>query len=232
MSTAPTCKTYRSQVSQGWWKHLRDKHVSEETFQGLDFTNHKCSQTTFEVGEQKGEGNYGRKAKESHKRQEYIEKWYHRRSDHHIVDYYALRNIFHEKVARGDLVIKNGKHTNQKMHRPKVAMTFFIGCEDPMEEEAGSATCNSTASAPLVELHYAEVALYQKFILERENKILPFNAIVLERKEEGDGEVAEPERPPKIRRITKPNGKLGRERIVEEPVKEAPECMNDVVENV
>lgn len=59
-----------------------------------------------------------------------------------------------------------------------------------------------------VELHYAEVVLYQKFILEGENKILPFNAIVLERKEEGDGEVAEPERPPNIRRITKPNGKV------------------------
>ena len=74
---------------------------------------------------------------------------YHKRSDHHTMDCYALRNIFHEKVAMGDLIIKNGKHTNQRMHRPNVAMTFFIGCEDPMEEEAGSAASSITASAPL-----------------------------------------------------------------------------------
>lgn len=37
---------------------------------------------------------------------------YHRRSDHHTMDCYALRNIFHEKVANGDLVIKNGKCTD------------------------------------------------------------------------------------------------------------------------
>ena len=43
------------------------------------------------------------------------------------MDYYALRNIFHENVANGDLFIKNGKHANQRMHRPEVAMTFFIG---------------------------------------------------------------------------------------------------------
>ena len=55
---------------------------------------------------------------------------YHKRSDHHTMDCYALRNIFHEKVAMGDLIIKNGNHTNQRMHRPNVAMTFFIGCED------------------------------------------------------------------------------------------------------
>ena len=36
--------------------------------------------------------------------------WYHRRSDHHTMDCYALRNIFHEKVTMGDLVVKNGKH--------------------------------------------------------------------------------------------------------------------------
>lgn len=53
--------------------------------------------------------------------------WYHRSNDHHTMDYYALRNIFHEKVAKGDLVIKNGKHANQRMHRPEVAMTLFIG---------------------------------------------------------------------------------------------------------
>jgi len=45
-------------------------------------------------------------------------------SPNHTIDCYALRNIFHEKVANGDLVIKNRKHTNQWMHRPKIAMTF------------------------------------------------------------------------------------------------------------
>ena len=34
---------------------------------------------------------------------------YHKRNDHHTMDSYILRNIFHEKVANGDLVIKNGK---------------------------------------------------------------------------------------------------------------------------
>ena len=43
------------------------------------------------------------------------------------MDYYAIRNIFHEKVAKGDLVIKNGKCADQRMHRPEVAMTLFIG---------------------------------------------------------------------------------------------------------
>lgn len=47
---------------------------------------------------------------------------------------YALRNILHENVAKCDLFIKNGKRTDQRMHKPEVAMTFFIGCEDPMEE--------------------------------------------------------------------------------------------------
>ena len=75
--------------------------------------------------------------------------WYHRRSDHHTMDYYALRNIFHEKVAKGDLVIKNGKHANQRMHRTKVAMTLFIGREDPMEEEVGNIASSSAALAPL-----------------------------------------------------------------------------------
>ena len=39
---------------------------------------------------------------------------YHRRIDHHIMDYYALGNIFNEKVAKGDLVIKNGKRGDQR----------------------------------------------------------------------------------------------------------------------
>lgn len=44
---------------------------------------------------------------------------YHRRSDHHTMDCYALSNIFHERVAKGDLVIKNGKRANARMNRPK-----------------------------------------------------------------------------------------------------------------
>ena len=31
---------------------------------------------------------------------------YHKRCDHHTMDCYVLRNIFHDKVAKGDLVIK------------------------------------------------------------------------------------------------------------------------------
>ena len=56
-------------------------------------------------------------------------------------------------------------------------------------------------------LYYAEVALYLEFKPEGENKILPFNATVLGQEEEDNGEVVEPERPPKIRRTIKPNGK-------------------------
>ena len=52
-------------------------------------------------------------------------------------------------------------------------------------------------------LHYAEVDLYQEFEPDGENKILPFNATILEREEEDDGEVIESKRPSKIRRITK-----------------------------
>nr|POE76690.1 hypothetical protein CFP56_75049 [Quercus suber]POE79296.1 hypothetical protein CFP56_15237 [Quercus suber] len=74
---------------------------------------------------------------------------YHRRSDHHTMDCYALRNIFHEKVAKGDLFIKNGKRVDQRMHRPEVAMTFFIGCEDPMEEEVERFASSSNTPLPL-----------------------------------------------------------------------------------
>ena len=49
---------------------------------------------------------------------------YHRRSDQHTMDCYALRNIFREKVAKSDLVIKNGKHMDVRMHTLEVAMTF------------------------------------------------------------------------------------------------------------
>nr|POF05066.1 hypothetical protein CFP56_35627 [Quercus suber] len=74
---------------------------------------------------------------------------YHRRSDHYTMDCYALRNIFHENVAKCDLVIKNRKCIEQRMHRPEVVMTSFIGCKDPMEEEAGSLASNSAALPPL-----------------------------------------------------------------------------------
>ena len=52
------------------------------------------------------------------------------------MDCYVLRNIFHDRVAKGDLVIKAGKKADPRMCRPEVAMTFFIGCKDPMEKEA------------------------------------------------------------------------------------------------
>ena len=59
-----------------------------------------------------------------------------------------------------------------------------------------------------VEIHYAEVALYQEFKPEGEKRILPFNATVLEQEEDDDREVMKSEKPPKIRRITKPDGKV------------------------
>ena len=58
------------------------------------------------------------------------------------------------------------------------------------------------------EFHYAKAALYQEFEPEGENRILPFNATILEREEEDDGEVMEPERPPKIKRTAKPDNKV------------------------
>nr|POF27167.1 hypothetical protein CFP56_08538 [Quercus suber] len=60
---------------------------------------------------------------------------YHRRCDHHTMDYYAFRNIFHNRVAKGDLVIKVRKRVDLRMCRPKVVRIFFMGREDPMEEE-------------------------------------------------------------------------------------------------
>ena len=50
------------------------------------------------------------------------------------MDCFALRKRFYEKVPKNDLVIKNEKHMDIRMHRSKVAMTFFMGCEDPMKE--------------------------------------------------------------------------------------------------
>ena len=48
------------------------------------------------------------------------------------------------------------------------------------------------------ELHFAEAAPYQEYEPERENKILPFNPIALQREEKDDGEVVELKRPSKI----------------------------------
>lgn len=50
--------------------------------------------------------------------------------------------------------------------------------------------------------------MYQEFEPEGENIILPFNATILQREEEDGGKVIEPERPSKIRRITKLDGKV------------------------
>ena len=76
---------------------------------------------------------------------------YHRRCDHHTRDCYALRNIFHYRVAKGDLIIKAGKRADPRMHRPEVAMTFFIGHEDPMEEEVENMASSSLVLPPLVD---------------------------------------------------------------------------------
>ena len=76
---------------------------------------------------------------------------YHRRCDHHTMDCYALRNNFHDRVAKGDLVIKAGKRADPRMRRLRVAMTFFIGREDPMEEEAKNMASSSLAPPPLVD---------------------------------------------------------------------------------
>ena len=48
------------------------------------------------------------------------------------------------------------------------------------------------------ELHFAEAAPYQEYEPERENRILPFNPIALQREEKDDGEVVELKRPSKI----------------------------------
>ena len=57
-------------------------------------------------------------------------------------------------------------------------------------------------------LYHAMATLYQEFKPKGKNRILPFNATVLEKGEEDDGEVIEPERPPKIKRTTKFDGKV------------------------
>ena len=67
------------------------------------------------------------------------------------MDCYALRNIFHDRVAKGDLVIKAGKRVDPRMRRLEVAMTFFIGCEDFMEEEEENMASSISAPPPLVD---------------------------------------------------------------------------------
>ena len=76
---------------------------------------------------------------------------YHKRCDHHTMDYYALRNIFHDREAKGDLVIKTGKRAGPRMRRPEMTMTFFIGHEDLMEEEAENMASSSSVLPPLVD---------------------------------------------------------------------------------
>ena len=58
------------------------------------------------------------------------------------------------------------------------------------------------------EFHFTEVALYQEYEPDGENKILLFNSISLQREEEDDDKVAKPERLSKIRRTTRPDGKV------------------------
>nr|POE59760.1 hypothetical protein CFP56_61797 [Quercus suber] len=60
------------------------------------------------------------------------------------------RNPLYCRVAKGDLVIKTGKRADPRMRRPDVAMTFFIGHEDPMEEKAENMASSSSAPLSLV----------------------------------------------------------------------------------
>ena len=76
---------------------------------------------------------------------------YHKRCDHHTMDCYALRNIFHDRVAKGDLVIKARKIADLRMCRLEVAMTFFMGHEDLMEEEAEDMVSSCSTPPPLVD---------------------------------------------------------------------------------
>ena len=65
------------------------------------------------------------------------------------MDCYALRNIFHERVAKGDLVIKGGKRADLRMRRLEVAMTFFMGHKDPTKEEVENMASSNSAPLPL-----------------------------------------------------------------------------------
>nr|POF03390.1 hypothetical protein CFP56_60579 [Quercus suber] len=53
------------------------------------------------------------------------------------------------EVAKGDLVIKNGKRVDQRMHILEIAMKSFIGYEDLMKDEAVSATNSSFTPPPM-----------------------------------------------------------------------------------
>ena len=59
-----------------------------------------------------------------------------------------------------------------------------------------------------VELHFTEAALYQEYEPKGENWIFPFNPIALQVKEEDDGEVVDPKRPSKMRKVSGPNGRV------------------------
>ena len=67
------------------------------------------------------------------------------------MDCYALRNIFHDRVTKGDLVMKDGEKADPRMRRPKVAMTFFMDHEDPMEEEVENMASSSSTPPPLLD---------------------------------------------------------------------------------
>ena len=67
------------------------------------------------------------------------------------MDCYTLRNIFHDSVAKRDLVIKAGKRVDSRMRRPEVAMTFSMGREDHMEEEVENMASSSSASPSLID---------------------------------------------------------------------------------
>ena len=54
-------------------------------------------------------------------------------------------------AIKGDLVIKAGKRADPRMRRPKVAMTFFMGREDPIEEEVENIASSSLAPPPLLD---------------------------------------------------------------------------------
>ena len=49
------------------------------------------------------------------------------------------------------MVIKIGKRVDPRMRRPEMTMTFFIGHEDLMEEEAENMASSSSALPPLVD---------------------------------------------------------------------------------
>ena len=58
------------------------------------------------------------------------------------------------------------------------------------------------------EFHFAEAASYQEYKPKGKNRIPPFNPITLQVEEEDDGELVEPERSSKIRRVTGPDNRV------------------------